>query len=574
MTTLSLVTDVGRANPFFSLLEDWADDVALASAGDLTIQLFGAGELVGAFEVTDAVASGLVDIGWTSPAFTPGLFPDFAGFDVPFEVQLGADHAEAAWRTINDTGIDPASIDILATSFAGDSHLYIQSPIETAADFFGLKLRAQGVNALILEELGASPVNFPSAELFQAIASGVIDGASLSSSTLPAVDASLGGTLLVPDDGQLLSPLLRTLFINEDALSGLSAEDRAALIETTGLDLSREFAEATRLLNENAVAATGLPVGSFGSAALSAYQVAVEAYFADNLSPSEQSVRDQFQSYLNGNPSDLPSDGNDDLDGSTSAELISALGGDDTVNGRDGNDTIFGGGGNDSLVGGLGNDEVSGGTGDDTISGGDGSDLLRGNRGQDTINGGLGDDSLRGQREADNLIGGSGDDNIKGGGGNDTLDGGTGSDFLKGGTRVDVLFGGAGNDLLRGNSFNDTLNGGEGRDTLNGGGDDDALLGGTGDDRLIGASGDDTLSGGDGADVFVFRIGGHGVDTITDFDLLEDKLLVNSGKNVEQIVSEAQVLANGVAISLERGDLITLEGITDKDGLESVFEFF
>ena len=59
--------------------------------------------------------------------------------------------------------------------------------------------------------------------------------------------------------------------------------------------------------------------------------------------------------------------GNDNVIGTTSADLILGGEGNDTISGGPGNDTISGGAGDDRLTGGSGADELSGGDGADTF---------------------------------------------------------------------------------------------------------------------------------------------------------------------------------------------------------------
>lgn len=63
-------------------------------------------------------------------------------------------------------------------------------------------------------------------------------------------------------------------------------------------------------------------------------------------------------------------DGNDEIFGGRSIDLLLGGNGDDTLNGNTGDDKLFGGDGNDILNGGFGNNEFEGGKGDDIINGG------------------------------------------------------------------------------------------------------------------------------------------------------------------------------------------------------------
>ena len=230
----------------------------------------------------------------------------------------------------------------------------------------------------------------------------------------------------------------------------------------------------------------------------------------------------------------VPTSGDDNLTGDSTANNIKALAGDDTVSGGDGQDTINGGAGddvlngevdNDLLMGSTGNDQLNGGSANDTLKGGDGidtlnggdnDDILKGGNDADELNGDAGNDLLYGQPGNDQLNGGSGHDTLKGGNGIDTLNGGDDHDILKGGNDADELNGGNGNDSLKGGNGIDILNGGDDYDTLKGGKDADALNGDAGNDELYGQPGNDVLTGGTGNDTLK---GGQGADTLIGVDL-------------------------------------------------------
>jgi Ca2+-binding RTX toxin-like protein len=77
------------------------------------------------------------------------------------------------------------------------------------------------------------------------------------------------------------------------------------------------------------------------------------------------------------------------------------------------------------------------------------------------------------------------------------------------GAVIENAFGGDGNDLLVGTNGANELRGGRGNDTLDAG------------------AGNDRLSGGAGRDIFVLSASGSGIDTITDFNQLEDSFQLN-----------------------------------------------
>lgn len=241
----------------------------------------------------------------------------------------------------------------------------------------------------------------------------------------------------------------------------------------------------------------------------------------------------------------------------------------DTLFGEADEDFLLGGAGADMLDGGLGIDRIYAGAGDDQIAGGGDGDLVFAGEGHDTALGGDGNDSLYGEAGNDQLFGEAGDDVLQGGLGRDTLDGGLGHDTLDGGENNDILFG-------RGRR--DELTGGTGNDQLDGGASDDSLTGGDGDDRLDGGAGADGLTGGTGSDEFVFRrlLGNGNVDTITDFTVADDTILL--GRRAFAGLAEG-ALPEGAfalgAVAAEADDRILFDQATgalyfDADGVGGV----
>jgi Ca2+-binding RTX toxin-like protein len=141
----------------------------------------------------------------------------------------------------------------------------------------------------------------------------------------------------------------------------------------------------------------------------------------------------------------LGTNGNNNLTGTSSSDLILGQGGNDQINAGAGDDIVSAGSGNDTVDGGAGNDILDGGTGNDTLNGGAGSDLIIGGAGNDTLNGGSGTDILTGGAGNDTLDGGSGTDIVSGDDGNDTLL----YRITENAGSLDLYSGGQGRDTLR-----------------------------------------------------------------------------------------------------------------------------
>ncbi|MEP6580423.1 FG-GAP-like repeat-containing protein [Microcoleus vaginatus GB2-A3] len=132
------------------------------------------------------------------------------------------------------------------------------------------------------------------------------------------------------------------------------------------------------------------------------------------------------------------------------------------------------------------------------------------------------------------ILGTNGDDILTGDSGNNVLMGMRGNDSLDGGIGNDSVFGGKGSDTILGSSGDDALLAGRGADILNGDDGNDILYGGKGDDLLNGGLGIDTLIGGMGVDKFLLSTN-SGTDTITDFEVGKDLLVLGNGLSFSQL---------------------------------------
>jgi Ca2+-binding RTX toxin-like protein len=172
----------------------------------------------------------------------------------------------------------------------------------------------------------------------------------------------------------------------------------------------------------------------------------------------------------------------------------------------------------------------------------------------------------------DKLYGGPGRDHMRAGGGNDLLDGGIGADYMVGGAGNDayiiddpddavIEFAGGGYDKvvsstnytssifyleeielaagsvavkIQGQRSDEVLRGNEKDNEIFGAWGNDTIYGGEGRDYLMGGYSSDVLTGGAGADRFVlgleygnaFDSTYAGIDTVMDFNLSEDRLLL------------------------------------------------
>lgn len=157
----------------------FAEFVGKASGGRLKIQVYGAGEVVPAFETMDAVSSGAAQVGFGTSYFWKGKEPAMqflAGlpFGMTAQEQNGWFHAggrELAQKVYDKLGCKFFVAGNSGTQMGG----WFNREIESSKSFSGLKMRMPGMGGEVLSALGATIVNLPGGELLPSMQSGAID---------------------------------------------------------------------------------------------------------------------------------------------------------------------------------------------------------------------------------------------------------------------------------------------------------------------------------------------------------------------------------------------------------------
>jgi TRAP-type mannitol/chloroaromatic compound transport system substrate-binding protein len=152
------------------------------SGGRLQVRVMGAGELVPALQVFEAVASGTAEMGHGAAYYWSGKLPAAPFFSaVPFgmtaqEVNAwllkggGLELWEDLYRPF---GLVPRPVGNTGVQMAG----WFNKEILSLKDIKGLKMRIPGLGGQVLERAGGAPVLTPGGEVFTSLERGVIDAA-------------------------------------------------------------------------------------------------------------------------------------------------------------------------------------------------------------------------------------------------------------------------------------------------------------------------------------------------------------------------------------------------------------
>jgi len=157
-----------------------AELIGEMSGGRMKVKVYGARELVPAFEVFDAVAQGTAQMGHGAAYYWKGKSEAAQFFSsVPFGMTgqemngwLYYGGGLELWTELYAPfGLVPAPAGNTGVQMGG----WFNKEIKSVADLAGLKMRIPGLGGEVLKRLGGTPVNLPGGELFTSLESGTID---------------------------------------------------------------------------------------------------------------------------------------------------------------------------------------------------------------------------------------------------------------------------------------------------------------------------------------------------------------------------------------------------------------
>jgi TRAP-type mannitol/chloroaromatic compound transport system substrate-binding protein len=150
------------------------------SGGRIEVKVFGAGELVPAFEIFDAVSRGTAEMGHGSAYYWKGKSEAAQFFStVPFGLTAQEMNGwiyygggMELWKELYAKfGLVPAPAGNTGVQMGG----WFNKEINSVEDLKGLKMRIPGLGGEVLARAGGTPVNLPGGELFTALQNGTID---------------------------------------------------------------------------------------------------------------------------------------------------------------------------------------------------------------------------------------------------------------------------------------------------------------------------------------------------------------------------------------------------------------
>jgi TRAP-type transport system periplasmic protein len=225
----------------------WADELDKASSGRLKLRIYPASQLGPVQRQFDLVKSGVADIAVGLHGATPGRYPLTEVVSLPFVSPKNATNSAVTSRRLTELG--PA---YLADEHQGLRVLWMavtnplmfhlaKVPIKTIQDFRGLRIRYAGQQvAKIIGALAGVPLAVPPGEATDALAKGIVDGATFPYEAAQSFD--LGSVIrytLEPG----VSTTTFAVVMNPNKFQELPDDLKALIIGTTGPRAAAHFGE-------------------------------------------------------------------------------------------------------------------------------------------------------------------------------------------------------------------------------------------------------------------------------------------------------------------------------------------
>jgi TRAP-type C4-dicarboxylate transport system substrate-binding protein len=217
--------------------DPFAAQVAEATGGAVTVKVYNGGELgAGPADQYARVVDGVAEFAFGLPGYTASNFPLTLLTELP-GVLTEADGTAAIWKNIALFATEYERVQLVGLWSNAQNVLYTRDKaVRTPADVAGLKIRVPSRNAgLVVEAWGGSPVSMPVSEIYNALQTGVIDGAMIDGTATNAFKLGEVANFLTVGMDTTISPFF--ILMNRDAFDALSPEHQQAVL-TVGQEIS------------------------------------------------------------------------------------------------------------------------------------------------------------------------------------------------------------------------------------------------------------------------------------------------------------------------------------------------
>lgn len=225
-----------------STIEPLKNGIEADTNGALTIDVYPGGELgKGPLEQYVRAVQGVADIVWGLEGYTSSQFPRTMISELPGVLPAGKAGYEIIWDAY-DAGLlkkeFPGTVPLALWLSEPNIFIMKDREIRKPEDLKGLKIRVSGsAAAAVIEALGATPVQMPAGQLYNALQTGLIDGVVTGASAV--TDFKLDEVANSYTIGAPIGRISFYLVMNKARYDSLSPEFKKAVDAHSGRVLSK-----------------------------------------------------------------------------------------------------------------------------------------------------------------------------------------------------------------------------------------------------------------------------------------------------------------------------------------------
>lgn len=228
-----------------AVIEPLQQQTSEATDGSLRIDVYPGGELgPGPVEQYVRAVNGVADIVWGLAGYTSSQFPLSMIVELPGVVDEAGSGYEAMWAAYDQhlAGEFPQTRPLALWTSEPNVLIMKDQEIRSPEDLAGLKIRVSGaVPGRVIEALGATPVQMPATEMYNALQTGLIDGIMTGASAIR--DFRVNEVADVYVTGPSLGHILFYVVMNQAKYDSLPAGEQEAIDAAAGPELSRSGEE-------------------------------------------------------------------------------------------------------------------------------------------------------------------------------------------------------------------------------------------------------------------------------------------------------------------------------------------
>ena len=229
-----------------SVIEKLNSELSAATNGALSVKGYHGGELgKGPVEQYVRAVQGATDISWGLPGYTSSQFGKTMIVEMPNAISIDTPGYSALWRAYDDhlAGEFPGTKPLALWTSEPNVFIMAEKEVKKPSDLNGLKIRVAGATAAeVAQALGATPVQMPINQVYNALQTGLIDGVITGASTLS--DFKLREVAKSITVGANLGRLAFYTVMNKAKFDGLPEGQRAAIDAASGVNLSKSAEDA------------------------------------------------------------------------------------------------------------------------------------------------------------------------------------------------------------------------------------------------------------------------------------------------------------------------------------------